>query len=405
MLARSRSQTAYRQRISERLGLLPKNFQSGGIILHAASVGEVLALRPFVEKLLTDDPTLIITFTTFTPTGSAQVKKLFNDRVQHCYLPLDCWPFTWLFLKQLQPKAFIFMETELWPNLVAQCHSKKIKLLLINARLSDKSVRHYQGLSWLIAPCLTKFDAILCQSQANAERFISLGAPQSKTVVSGNLKYDISASNDVLTKTKQLASLIQGKRTLLVAASTHEGDEQLAIDVFNQLKKRNEKLLLVIVPRHPERFEQIAQLAQRHGTIARRSLNQAVTNETAIWVIDTLGELLSVYALADITIIGGSFSTIGGHNPLEPALFGCPIIVGPDMSNFVDITEQLIKGGGLWQMPAQSNLTNDIVEHCQQLLSDSEKAKEFGKLGQQVVLANQGATQKTIDTLISLLND
>ena len=203
LLIRSINHSEYRQRLTERLGLLSKKLKTGGIVVHAASVGEVIALKPFITQLIAQHPNTAITVTTFTPTGSAQVSKLFGKQVQHCYLPLDNIISTQLFLQRLKPQAMVFMETELWPNLIAQCQAKNIKLLLVNGRLSDKSMGSYQKLNWLITPAIQRFDSILTQSQVNQDNYLAMGASSDRCQLSGNLKFDISLNADVCSQTNR----------------------------------------------------------------------------------------------------------------------------------------------------------------------------------------------------------
>jgi len=396
LLFRSISNPHYRQRLSERLGFFPNSpsQSKGGIVVHAASVGEVIALTPFVEQLLLQYPHLPITVTTFTPTGSAQVSKQFGTRVQHGFLPLDVFPCTQLFLARLQPKLVIFMETELWPNLINQCANKKIKLLLINGRLSANSMKSYQKISALIKPTLNCFDKILCQSQDNLNNFIQLGASTEQCQMSGNLKFDVSIDASTSEKQAKLAKLLPSHRKIWLIASTHQGDEELALMAFQTIKKQLPELLLVIVPRHPERFSSVAKLCISQGySLTKRSENKPVT-EQDIWLLDTLGELMAAYALADIVTMGGSFSHIGGHNPLEPALFKKPIIVGSDMSNFTDILQQLQQEQGLMQLSSTSQNDNaqQLAEAVINLLENNEAASLLGSHAHQVVLNNQGAS-------------
>ena len=251
LVLRSKNHPAYRQRLTERLGLLSNNLKSGGIVIHAASVGEVIAIKSFVNQLLTRLPNETITITTFTPTGSAQVSKLFGDKVQHCYFPLDIFCCTWLFLRKLKPKALLVIETELWPNIIAQAKNKGIKLLLINARLSNKSVRSYQKLSALTRPCLERFDQILCQSQDNYENYLKLGANNKTCQVSGNLKFDISLNQETESKIKELQQYLCQPRKIWLVASTHPGDEDIVLKSFTRLKEQQPNTLLFLVPSPP----------------------------------------------------------------------------------------------------------------------------------------------------------
>jgi len=415
LLIRSKNNKAYRERLLERLGYFPKPADQGGIIVHAASVGEVIALKSFIERLLLTYPNLPITITTFTPTGSAQVKKLFGNKVQHGYLPLDLFPCTALFLQRLKPKMMIFMETELWPSLISQCSNKNIKLLLINGRLSNKSLSSYKKITPLIEPCINRFDKILTQSQENLSHFLQLGAHTHRCINSGNLKFDISINEQVTNKKAELAKLLfaednQTKRTILLAASTHEGDEIIVLAAFKELLIEHPQLLLVLVPRHPERFDQVAKLClEQSFSLARRSENTMVSNEQ-IWLLDSLGELMAAFALSDIVTMGGSFSEVGGHNPLEPALFNKPVIVGHNMSNFNEIMQQLRQENAIIELsdnlitssPKNSSATQLAVE-VSKLLQQPEQQLHLGNNAQKVVLANQGASKLTLQEVQAII--
>lgn len=415
ILIRSKNNKAYRQRLLERLGFFPAPCQQGGIVVHAASVGEIIALQSFIEKLLLNYPSLPITITSFTPTGSAQITKLFGDRVQHGYLPLDLLPCTALFLHRLKPKMIIFMETELWPNLIAQCTQQRVKLLLINGRLSKKSLTSYQKISPLIEPCLNRFDKILTQSQENLTHFLQLGAHPNRCLNSGNLKFDISVNKQVINKKAELAKLLfaddsQPKRKIWLVASTHEGDEAIALTAFKQLLLEYPQLLLVLVPRHPERFEYVANFCLTEGlTLVKRSEN-TIINDEQVWLLDSLGELMAAFDLSNIVTMGGSFSEVGGHNPLEPALFNKPIIVGHNMSNFNEIMQQLRQEDAIIELthdtavnaPANESSTQ-LVREVSDLLQHPIKQQTLGENALNVVLANQGASEKTLAQVINLL--
>ena len=409
LVIRSHSHTAYRQRILERLGFILAKFQQGGIVVHAASVGEVIALKPFIEQLLLEEPNLPITLTTFTPTGSAQVQKIFSQRVQHCYLPLDVFPCTWLFLKKLKPKALVLMETELWPNLIAQCHQRNIKLQLINARLSDKSMRSYRKIDWLIKPCLQRFDNILSQSEDNQQNFLDLGANKDVCQVAGNLKFDLQINPEVKQLEQELSQVIEGERKIWLVASTHPGDEQLILKSFTLLKQQHDDLLLILVPRHPERFESVYQLCQQHNmNTVKRSSKNLINRHDDIWLIDTLGELLASCGLADVVTMGGSFSNIGGHNPLEPALFKKAIVVGHDMANFKNVMTQLHSQQGIEQLSTDKNSSEQAViialsEKVGGLFTDQHKRDLLGGNAFQVVHVNQGASERSMKALLQLL--
>ena len=406
LLIRSKSNPQYRQKLSERFGLFPKPAKSGGIIVHAASVGEVLALRGFIEHLLVQYTHLPITITTFTPTGAEQVKKLFGDRVQRGYLPLDILPFTSIFLRRLKPKLIIFMETELWPNLISQCANQNIKLLLINGRLSDNSMKSYKKLSALIKPALNNFDNILTQSHDNEINFLNIGANKNKCSVSGNIKFDIKVDNSVIEKQQELKQFLPCERPIWLLASSHEGDENIILDAFDRILKSQPTLLLILVPRHPERFEQVATLCnKRNLSIVKRSDKVAVTTQN-IWLLDSLGELMAAFSCADIVTMGGSFSTIGGHNPLEPALFSKPIIVGSDMSNFKEVTQQLLQANAMIQLSNQHDKqpSEALADAVIDLLEHKDKQIHLGESALNVVKENQGATQITLTATHALIS-
>ncbi|MEI6894484.1 MAG: lipid IV(A) 3-deoxy-D-manno-octulosonic acid transferase [Colwellia sp.] len=407
LLVRSQNNSAYRQRFLERLGYFPTPAKKGGIVIHGASVGEVIALKSFIEKLLLTYPELPITVTSFTPTGSIQIKKVFGNNVQHGYLPLDIFPCTALFLRRLQPKMMIFMETELWPNLIAQCSQQQVKLLLINGRLSKKSLRGYLKILPLIKPCLNRFNTILCQSQENVRHFLQLGADKKNCINSGNLKFDIHINKQVMAKKEELSRLLfsdskQAKRTIWLVASTHDGDETIALTAFENLLKDYPELLLVLVPRHPERFEQVANLCIEQGlSLARRSEKTQV-NKEQVWLLDSLGELMAAFDLSDIVTMGGSFSEIGGHNPLEPALFNKPIIVGHNMSNFNEIMQQLRQEKAIIELSAKDP-SSQLVHEVSTLLQQPTKQKSLGENALKVVLENQGASERSLAEVKSML--
>jgi 3-deoxy-D-manno-octulosonic-acid transferase len=409
LLLRSIKQKAYRQRLSERFGFLPRALKPGGIIVHAASVGEVIALKSFITQLLDAKPNSVITVTTFTPTGSAQVRKLFDGRVQHCYIPLDSTLCVAAFLNKLKPKAMVFMETELWPNLIAQSKVQGIKLLLINGRLSQKSMKSYQKLAWLITPTINCFNKVLCQSQINYDHFLALGTDVTRCEVSGNVKFDISISQSVTDKQVELTGFVDEQRPVWVVASTHQGDEVIALNAFSALLKVWPELLLILVPRHPERFNEVAMLCTDKGfTLARRSQKELVSNDKQIWLLDSLGELLPTCALANVVTMGGSFSDIGGHNPLEPALFKKPIVVGPNMSNFVEVMQQLAEQQGIVQLTENNDGNNErVAEHLAQavenILSSKDTQQALGDNAYHVVMQNQGASKRSLKQLLKLI--
>lgn len=311
LLLRSKTQAAYRKRLSERLGFAPKSFKQRGIMLHAASVGEIMALRPFIDALLSRYPEIPLTVTTFTPTGSEQVTSLYGDRVQHCYLPLDNILTHTLFFARLKPQLCLFMETEIWPSMLVQLKRKGTKLMLINGRLTEKSIGPYNKLSGIFSPAIAAFDVIETQSQFAKEHFIALGANPDTTECIGNLKYDLSVSEKVVSKTKELGRLLGEREHVWMVASTHPGDEAIALHVLQQLKQKLPSVLLVLVPRHPERFSNVANLCVQAGfATVKRSENTNVVAEHDVWLIDSLGELMALFPHADVVTMGEALAIL-----------------------------------------------------------------------------------------------
>ena len=404
LIFRSKKNSAYRKRLLERLGFTAAALKKNSIVIHAASVGEVIAIKSFVEQLLSQYPHKLVTITTFTPTGSAQVKKLFAERVQHCYLPLDNFFSTLLFLRRIKPQALVFMETELWPNLLAQCAKKKLPLLLINARLSAKSCRNYQKIHWLMTPRLQNFDHVLCQSEEHQQNFIKLGAIPQNCTVSGNIKYDISITSTIENKAKELANYLPVTREVWLVASTHLGDDEIAINTFIKLKQQHPTLLLILVPRHPERFAQVASLCRQNNlNIVCRSEDRLIEQDSEIWLLDSLGELTAAYSLASVVTVAGSFSTIGGHNPLEATLFKKPIVVGADMHNFTDVLMQLLHNNAIVQLSENTNIEQQLSQEVSRLLSEKDYAQQLGNNAHQVMLGNQGASSHSVEKLLALV--
>jgi 3-deoxy-D-manno-octulosonic-acid transferase len=410
LLVRSRSQRAYRQRLLERLGYLPRALKTGGVIVHASSVGEVLALKSTIALLLEKQEFLPVTVTCFTPTGSAQIIKLFGNKVQHCYLPLDNIFSTKLFINRLKPQSMVFMETELWPEIIAQCHHQQIKLMLINARLSAKSVRQYQKIAWLITPTLNHFEQILTQSHENHKNFISLGRQEKGCEVSGNLKFDIRINDQLREKQDTFKQILPQNRPIWIIASTHPGDEVLVLSALAQLKLIVPELLLIIAPRHPERFDEVASLCQaQHFKLVRRSSQQEVNNSTDIFLLDSIGELLATFNFATLVTMGGSFSDVGGHNPLEPALFRKPIIVGEKMHNFNEIMAQLQENKAIVQITTSGDdnraLAKTLGDQVLTIINSTDLQQTLGNNAFAVVMSNQGASVRTVETLMALLTE
>ncbi len=386
---RSRLARDYRKRISERFARYSQKYATGGICLHAVSVGELMAAKPLVAKIKAQYPDLPLTITTTTPTASKQVKMIYNDTVQHVYLPYDYPHTVQRFLNTFNPKIMLIMETEIWPNLFFALKQRSIPILIINGRLSEKSMNQYRKLKFFFAPILEYVSCIAAQSSIDEEHFLQLGAMQNKIMIMGNIKYDVAVPEDLIAKAKQMRASF-GTRPVWIASSTHEAEEDLIITTAMELKKQIPNVLCIIVPRHPERFNAVSlKCIAKNLNIVRRSQNESVSDNTDIFIGDTLGELFFFYALSDVALVCGSFAMIGGHNILEPASLGLPTIVGPQMFNFQAILADFLAKDALKQVDSQSLLPTLLG-----LLVDKPSGKALGDRACNLVRSNQGAVDR-----------
>lgn len=403
LLFRSLKAPAYRQRWQERYGFCRHKVKANGILIHAVSVGETLAAIPLINALQQQYPELPITVTTMTPTGSERVSTLLGERVCHVYLPYDLPCAMQRFLNILQPTLVIIMETELWPNLIRHLHKKTIPLIIANARLSDKSFRQYAQINRFIRKILQQISLVAVQNALDGQRFLELGLPKSHLAVIGSLKFDISLSDADRKQITLLRNTWQLTRPVLIAASTHSGEEELILRAFARLLRTHPNLLLILVPRHPERFKDVEKLVSAHHfTYQLRSQKQVPVDETQIVIGDTMGELMLLYGLADIAFMGGSLIPHGGHNPLEPALHKLAIISGPHTFNFAVIYHQLYKNGAL---AISSSETETLYSICNQLISCPEKASVMGNKAALTLKQNQGTIQRLLLLIQGYLDD
>lgn len=396
LLWRSLKNPAYRQRWLERFGFYAQTYTQDVIWFHAVSVGECEALFPLIHLLQSRQPQLSILITTTTPTGSARVKTVLGDSVQHVYLPYDLPDVITRFLKTFKPKIAVIVETEIWANLYHACAKKQIPLYLINARLSEKSVRGYQKVPFLAIPALNTITKIATQTESDKERFIEIGANPNIVKNLGNIKFDVTISDAALNQGFALKTELFKNRFVLLAASTHEGEENLLLDCYKKLKLHIPELLLAIAPRHPERFAVVENLAKNTGlTIVTRTSQQSCTKETDIFLIDTLGELKLFYATADIAFVGGSLIPIGGHNVLEPAAVGVPVLFGLEMHNFTFIAEKMLAT----QAAIQCNNIAELEIQIAELYNQPELRNTLTVNAKKFVAQNQGATEKIYNLL------
>jgi len=392
---------AYARRIGERFAVGLPPLRPGGIWVHAVSVGESIAAAPMIRELMARHPGLPITVTCMTPTGSERIQALFGDRVQHCYLPYDLPWAAARFLDRIRPKLAVVMETELWPNHIHQCARRGIPVVLANARLSERSARGYARFARLTAPMLAELSLIAVQTAAEAERFRRLGARRESVEVTGSIKFDLSIDPALLARATALRTQWGAQaRPLWIAASTHAGEDEIILDAHRQLLAQHPQALLILVPRHPERFGSVVELCRKAGfATLRRSTDEAVDAGTQVLVGDTMGELLFLYALADIAFVGGSLVPNGGHNLLEPAALGKPVLSGPHLFNFLEISAQLRGAGALREVQDANQLAQGVGE----LWRDPAAAQRMRDAGLGVLKANQGALERLLTGLGHLL--
>nr|WP_201346184.1 lipid IV(A) 3-deoxy-D-manno-octulosonic acid transferase [Pragia fontium] len=396
LFLRGRKAPAYRKRWAERYGFCRGKVEPHGIMLHSVSVGETLTAIPLVRALRYRYPTLPITVTTMTPTGSERVLSAFGDDVHHVYLPYDLPGSVNRFLNQVQPKLVIIMETELWPNLIHQLNKRHVPLVIANARLSERSANGYSKLGNTIRIMLQKITLIAAQNQEDGERFIQLGLKRSHLTITGSLKFDISVTPELSARALSLRRQWAPHRPVWIAASTHDGEESIILETHAKLLQHFPDLLLILVPRHPERFPTAQQLTTQAGmSYITRSSGEVPTQHTQVVIGNTMGELMLLYGIADLAFVGGSLVERGGHNPLEPAAHAIPVLMGPHTFNFKDICSKLEQADGLITVDNASSL----AEKIESLLADEAYRSYRGQQAVNVLLHNQGALEKLLTLL------
>jgi len=410
MWMRGGANPGYRKRWAERFGLAAiSGVKPNGILIHSVSVGETLAAVPMVRAIQQQFPDKHITITTTTPTGSDQVLRIYkadieSGTVSHCYLPYDLPWLMMLFLSKVKPSLAIIMETELWPNFIRRCNCSKVPVLLANARLSERSAKGYRKFSALTAPMLNGLNMVAAQHRDDARRFIELGLAEQKVDVTGSIKFDISAPAEAVEQGQKLRGQWGAERPVLLLASSHEGEDDLILDCYQQLLKQHKDLVLVIVPRHPERFDSVAAIAlSRELELIRRSESQQKgalqpNYKTQVYLADTMGEMMLLLAAADVCIIGGSFIEHGGHNPLEACALGKAVVMGPSDFNFAAISEQLRNEGAMQQCH-----NHELATCVGQLLAKPAMRQQMGEQGERVVRENQGAVKGLLSNISHLL--
>lgn len=401
---RGRRLPGYRRRMLERFGFVGFQRTDQPLVwVHAVSVGETIAAAPVVNYLL-DRGNLQVLVTTTTPTGSERVTSLFGERVLHSYMPYDVPGFIRRFLKSARPSLVLIMETELWPNTVRACHRRQIPIILLNARLSEKSARGYSLMPGLTQEILEELSLVAVQTQEDAQRFLELGLPAQNCEVTGSIKFDLTLDKKITAEAAlaKRAWSDADRRPIWIAASTHAGEEELVLEAFERIKQTQPRTLLILVPRHPDRFDAVAKLCEASGRHwQRRSSGEVPDADTDIVLGDTMGEMLFLYGLADVAFVGGSLVPTGGHNFIEPAAWGLPLLSGPHVFNFAEVARLMLKNGGLTVV--QDALTlGQAVNH---LLADADLQKKQGAAARRVADANRGALAKVESLLDRCLAD
>lgn len=396
LAARGLRLRGYYSRWLERFGFFPDPGLHDTIWVHAVSVGEVNAAAPLVDALRSRYADRRIVVTTVTPTGSERVRRLWGERVFHVYLPYDLPAAVRRFLDRVRPAYVVIMETEIWPNLFLACHRRRIPIIVANARLSERSLRGYGPVRPLARMAIRCASHVAAQSVPDAGRLLELGADPSRLSIAGNLKYDMEVPDELVPQAARWRAAWGSQRPVWIAASTHEGEEQAVIEAHSRVLHRFPDALVLIAPRHPERFRPVIQLCRSYGFLtATRSEDRLAGTDTQCFVIDTLGELLAFYAAADVAFVGGSLDAIGGHNLLEPAALGVPVLVGPHTFNFTEVTDLLLDADAVLRVAD----ANGLAEALPRLLSDPQRRLAMGRSARTTVERERGAVARTLQII------
>ncbi len=393
---------AYFRRWKERFGIFPNPNFKKSILIHAVSVGEVNAAIPLIKALMETYKEHDFVITTVTPTGSDRVQQIFGNSVFHLYLPYDLSGAVKRFLRKIKPDLAVVMETEIWPNLFRFCKKRNIPIVVANARLSELSLKGYKWVQSLATMAVNNTKFVAAQTQTDADRMIRLGCDADKIYVVGSLKFDIIIEQDILEKGQAIHKHVAQNHLIWIAASTHQEDELELLEAYAYLKKKHPSLLLIIVPRHPERFQVTAQACIQKGFNTQlRSKCGLYDIDADVFIVDTMGEMLEFYAASDIAFVGGSIANIGGHNVLEAAVFKLPVLVGPNTHNFAEITQLLHNCGGSYLVKN----SDDIIHHMEELIQNPQQRKKMGCAAFKLVEENRGAVALTMKLIANAMEN
>ena len=400
LLVRGLKNPDYFKRWGERFGFSKITPDSPVIWVHAVSVGEARAAVPLINELFNRYPDTPVLVTTMTPTGSTEVLRQLGDRVLHCYVPYDLSWSVNRFLNQLKPCLAVTLETELWPNIFNGCNQRGIPIVVANARMSESSMRGYLRFEKLTRSTLEQVSLIAAQSRADARRLRRMGAPSEIISITGSIKFEIKLPASLREAAESLRRDFGSMRPVWIAASTHDDEEKKVLVAFRELRRSYPDLLLLLVPRHPERFVAVAKISRRDGfkTMLRSELQGPVAEDIEVIVADSMGELLKLYTASDVAFVGGSLVPVGGHNVLEACAVGLPVIFGPHMFNFDEISQlTLSRKAGI-----QVDSNHDLVAAVATYLDDANLRFETGEKGKKLVQQNRGALERTSELIFAL---
>lgn len=390
----------YLKRWTERLGRNRGAIPDGGLVIHAASLGEVNAAIPLCQAILRDFPEYHLTITTFTPTGSDRVTSVFGNRVTHVYVPLDTPGAVRRFMAWSKPRLIIIMETEVWPNLYRCASEIGIPLIVSNARLSDRSMRAFKRFPRLARDALASVTWFGAQTSSDADRLIACGARGQAVEVAGNIKFDHDISPTLAGEAHALRAGWDSTRPVLTAGSTHADDEVILLSSFSSILRHHPDALLIMAPRHPDRFKAaISQVETAGFRHAVRSRGDRCDDRTQVLVVDTMGELLRYLACCDVAFVGGTLAAVGGHNPLEPMALGKPVVFGPHTTHIAELTKQLLDGGGGQQVESASELADTVA----QWFSQDAQRLAAGEAARRLAENGRGALKNNIQKIRAVM--
>jgi 3-deoxy-D-manno-octulosonic-acid transferase len=400
LLLRDRLTGKRRPRFADRMARRLPELSAGGVWVQAVSVGEVELTRRLLRELAARRPQLPVLLTATTASGLELARRTAGDSVQVLPCPLDLPAPVGRVLDAAQPRLVVLVETELWPELLHQAGRRRVPVAVVNGRLSDASAARYRRIRGPLAPLLEPLSLVLVRGRADADRFAALGVPEERIVVAGNIKYDLEPDPTPLPWAGRLTELAAG-RPVVVAGSTMEGEEAVVLDALAAAARRVGPLLTVLAPRHPERFAAVARLLEERGqAFGRRSALADAPDRCEVLLLDTIGELARAYRHAHLAFIGGSLVATGGHNPLEPAVWAVPVLSGPHVFNFREVYHELVAAGGVRLVADGPELEGAITDW----LANPEAARHAGLAGRAVIEANRGATARTVEALLALVD-